>query len=916
MVGTKYLRKLVMMTLLAAVFLLVACTNGGTTVIEGDLYIIQPAKTVYDIGEPLDLSGLMVATQNSDGTLNILDNEGLEISGYDAETAGKQTVSVVYDNAYEATFDVDVKALETLTETQVVIYEGPTILTSSDLAQIYVNDQELFVYETLVNHSRVFSFAAPRTTAAVAYFDFEGRVTVSISVPDIVESAVVRPLARNINVDINENTITFELTQADNYVIEFNDDTDKAIHLFANPLEENPVDPNDLDDDVIYLGPGVHKADAIPLSSNQTLYIAGGAVVYGQVRLEGVENVTIRGRGIIDGSIYSRTTASESTIPLEFRNSKNIHIEGISVLNPAGWVVFVYFSEQVTIDNLKIITARANGDGISINSSKDVLVANSFVRTWDDSLVVKNTHGGETNNVVFDNITVWTDLAQSMEVGYETNGTTMEDIVFSNITVLHNFHKPVMSIHNADNSHINGVIFSHITVEDAQIIGDAQGADQVDDNYLVELFIRYNPEWTSTGGQRGSIANVIFNNINVLDGAEHLVASLSGYDAAHDIKNVYFNNFTVKGLPIQSDEDLRLTRNDHVSHVVYRHEDNPTGSHLVNDYHVGQMTATNITTVESIAQNGLMVPDFAIHDLPLIYVGQRVEGTFSAQSFTGYTTLIYDDGSGPNERAGHEAGYAVDGNQTTMYISNDFDGIPYVTLDIAFDDVKQIGNIRIYGDMDADSFIFQNIAVYGRRATVEDTSARSRLIPAADYAFTPAQGNYIDIKLAPGNFRNIQLRFYPREGHYYADYAFTSGIEFYPASLTYNKSISATNHSDVYVAGNLVDGDPLTYYEAAEAPAEIIVDMAEIYQVTYVSLALPPLAQWGSRSQEIEVLVSTNGTNYETLVEKELYVFDSLQGNIVVFQFDTGIQARYLKVIIHSNSSGYGAQLSEINVFE
>ena len=87
-------------------------------------------------------------------------------------------------------------------------------------------------------------------------------------------------------------------------------------------------------------------------------------------------------------------------------------------------------SKDITIDNVKIITARPNGDGISIQSSTNVVVKNSFVRTWDDSLVVKNVNNKSTYNVRFSNNILWTDLAQSMEVGYETYGESIKNVVF------------------------------------------------------------------------------------------------------------------------------------------------------------------------------------------------------------------------------------------------------------------------------------------------------------------------------------------------------------------------------------------------------------------------------------------------------------------------------------------------------
>ena len=133
---------------------------------------------------------------------------------------------------------------------------------------------------------------------------------------------------------------------------------ENAIHLFASELEKNPITAEDAknDDSIIYIGPGVYKADAIPVKSNSTIYLAGGAYVYGQIRTEGLENITIRGRGIISGSIYDRLSVSQYTIPIEIRSSKNIKIEDLTFLDPAGWTIALYKSKDVVLNNVKIIS--------------------------------------------------------------------------------------------------------------------------------------------------------------------------------------------------------------------------------------------------------------------------------------------------------------------------------------------------------------------------------------------------------------------------------------------------------------------------------------------------------------------------------------------------------------------------------
>ena len=415
-----------------------------------------------------------------------------------------------------------IQASNSVTKTKVVTYDGPEYLPQSNQVDIKVNDQDLFVYETRVNHNRKFAWDAPLDVAPVSIFDFEGKVHVEIKVNDAdVTSAKVSPLVYGIVPEIKDNVISFDLSYTDNYVIEYNNDSNNAIHLFTNPIEENPITKEMADNDpsITYIGPGVYKADAIPVASNSTIYIAGGAYVYGQIRTEGLENIKIKGRGIISGAIYNRRSESEYTIPVEIRSSKNIEISDITILDPAGWTIALHKSEDITLNNVKIITARQNGDGISVQSCKNVNVNGGFVRSWDDSLVVKNyprwydrSQHGTTKNILFEICILWTDLAQSMEVGFETVGKIMEDITFKDITVLHNYHKAPISIHNGNNADINNVKFINITIEDAAM-GQGDG-----NKYLVDFSTEFSATWSSqhTTTSLGSISDILIENVLVL----------------------------------------------------------------------------------------------------------------------------------------------------------------------------------------------------------------------------------------------------------------------------------------------------------------------------------------------------------------------------------------------------------------
>ena len=168
--------------------------------------------------------------------------------------------------------------------------------------------------------------------------------------------------------------------------------------------------------------------DAIALEDGQTLYISGGAVLHSIISVNNAKNVRICGRGIIDGSDYDawNQPGSYARVPIDLNHAKNVTIDGIIVANSNCWNVNSYSSKHVEINNVKVISGRQNGDGFTFQSCTDHTVTNSFARTWDDSLVIKN-YSGSTKGITFRNMQVWTDLAQSMEIGYETDkGWTLD----------------------------------------------------------------------------------------------------------------------------------------------------------------------------------------------------------------------------------------------------------------------------------------------------------------------------------------------------------------------------------------------------------------------------------------------------------------------------------------------------------
>lgn len=821
---------------------------------------------------------------------------------------------------------------KTVTQTQLVTYDGPNVLTSSSAVKVRVEEKELFVYDTRVNHGRQFTWTTTKDYNQAVVFDFEGRVRVEVEITgaSALHNVAVRPLDMQITPTVQGNVISFTLDYTGNYVVEYGlSATDvasnNAVHIFANPIETDPIEPDNVPEKTVYVGPGVYMASALPVSEDDTtVYLAGGAVVYGQIRTANVKNLTIRGRGILAGDLFDRTKSSEFTLPIELQNCKNVTIKDVTILDPAGWAVTLYCCEDVTIDNLKIITARPNGDGISVQSCKNVMVTGGFVRTWDDSLVVKNVDNFSTSKVTFDGVYVWTDLAQSMEVGYETYGAEMKDITFKNITVLHNFHKAAMSIHNADQAQISNITYENITIEDAQMLGDNQNDGEND--FLIDLTIAYNTEWTQSGGLRGSIKNVTFNNIKVLQMADTVRCRAYGEGATSNIDGVAISNVQIGDKKITSLDELKLTPGVFATNFKYANGEGTVSGALAPLPYKLNLAADDkpsVTVKHGITQSGLDVPDFALVNIDPAYAGKLVELT--------NTTVTATYGAGSTARAEWNLGAIPE--STDNGVSNLYDGDrttewqfsawkneqedEFVAVSYEFGKATQVGNIRILGSTASKIMRNYYVSVFSKDSATADWK---RIQIATDVSISPQESNYNDllIRLNANGYWGLQIRFFHKNDITHPEAIALGEIEFYPPSLTTGKSFKeVAEHEDVYNIENTIDGNPLTYFESKKGvfPAAFAIDMGATYAVKYINIHLPPLLLWETRTQEIEILGSIDGVNYTMVVARKVYTFDATEGNMVSIVLDQSVEMQYIKFVYYSNSTGYGAQISELYVF-
>src|SRR5690554_448408 len=189
----------------------------------------------------------------------------------------------------------------------------------------------------------------------------------------------------------------------------------------------------------VYVPAGTYLTGPVHLKSNITLYLEAGARVvfageqkdYTVVfsRWEGVEqktyspmifgekveNVTITGRGVLDGrGDYWWTLFREKKLAyprprfIVFQDSRDIAIENIKLINAPSWTVNPIRCENITIHNVTIKNPpdSPNTDGINPESCKNVHIANCHIDVGDDCIAVKSGTEENSLNIPCANITI------------------------------------------------------------------------------------------------------------------------------------------------------------------------------------------------------------------------------------------------------------------------------------------------------------------------------------------------------------------------------------------------------------------------------------------------------------------------------------------------------------------------------
>lgn len=403
--------------------------------------------------------------------------------------------------------------------------------------------------------------ADTRSDASMVQFDFTGEIEVLIQKNNgEVRQVDIRPLSKGIRPTVDGNCVLFTLDKPQKLSVEFNGDRLHNLHLFANAIRTDIPDKNA--PGVMYFEAGYHEptdsiAKIFPIPSNTTVYLEGGAVLKGPLVCDHVENVKILGTGMLH----------ETSNGITINYSKNVLVDGITVVNPRYNTTTVGQSENITIKNVKSFSYQGWGDGLDFFCCKHVLVEDVFMRNSDDCIAIYGhwwDFYGNTDDITIRNSTLWADIAHPINIGTHgdtsTEGEILENMLFTNIDILEHDeddrdYQGCMAINVGDHNLARNIIFDNIRVEHIQ------------EGQLFHLRVMYNEKY-NTGPGRG-IHNVTFRNIS-FTGKYVNPSLIEGYSDKYIVDNISFENIWFNGKRISLQKDLNLNLKGYVGKIHLR----------------------------------------------------------------------------------------------------------------------------------------------------------------------------------------------------------------------------------------------------------------------------------------------------------------------------------------------------------
>lgn len=309
-----------------------------------------------------------------------------------------------------------------------------------------------------------------------------------------------------------------------------------------------------------------HSGESFFISQHHTtVYMAPGAVCYGSISSDEVDHVTIRGRGILDGSQLQHinpTPGEGRTGAIWLSGGRDNRVEGITIIDPTMWAVVMNFATRPVVQNIHIIAYEVNADGIHFSGSSHGLITGVFIRTPDDDIVMY--HYGPTSHNTVQNSVLWGDDAHVILIGLgSVPDAHISELTFQNIDVLNqqgvyilDKFTGVLKLWANGGNDIRNILFKDIRIEAFR------------DPYKAAVFQFRTDERFPGDKDGGIIENITLDNV-IYRGSGEQRALIKGVNQDSFVKDVYFKNYQRQDILVTDISSGHMDVQEHVSNVLF-----------------------------------------------------------------------------------------------------------------------------------------------------------------------------------------------------------------------------------------------------------------------------------------------------------------------------------------------------------
>lgn len=405
----------------------------------------------------------------------------------------------------------------------------------------------------------------------IAQFEWEGPAEVRISGAETIKKAVLLTDSSSHSFKFESGSILVRFTSPGEACILLNDDSRQLLYIFATAKTPDPGEGKVSR----YFKAGIHHPGTITIQKDDTsIYLAPGAIVFGAVVGVGGKRAKVTGSGLL---VY------HTNVQGRFTGMDQLIIDGPTIINPYdNWTLHPINCTNVAFRNFRMCTRSR--DGLDIGGCSNMVVENSFISAFDDSICLKASPSapGRPRNAfitVRNMVLAHTGGGNLIDTGHEGRTDLWHDVTFSNIHGIlcdyppndvaklpeynRNYPCAAISLHVVDDVCISNVLFRDIRIDhnlkpfhfDLRIFPNS---------HLYKAY-KYPEGYLPTG----SMVNIRFENIEIRSPFPR-PSYIGGFSESSSIRNITFSNLTIGGKRILKAEDGNFQVMEHASGITFR----------------------------------------------------------------------------------------------------------------------------------------------------------------------------------------------------------------------------------------------------------------------------------------------------------------------------------------------------------